>query len=304
MATVNGLRLHYVEAGEPDGPLVLLLHGFPEFWYSWRSQLPALADAGFHAVAPDMRGYNTSAKPSGVASYRLKHLTGDVVELIGRFEAERAAVVGHDWGGVVAWELGHRRPEVLDRLAVLNAPHLDRFERALRSPGQLARSWYALAFQVPVLPELVLRQRGFGWLGTMLRRDPVTPAAFDEREIGRYEEALSRPGALRAALNYYRALFRTMVGERSGDVPGIGDALQAAGCPAGWPSARNPTIDVPTLLLWGERDRALGTELTEGLEEWVPDLRIERLPEASHWVQNDAPERVNELLIGFLSGER
>ena len=291
-AILDDVGLHYVEAGELGDPLVVLLHGFPEFWYAWRRQIPALADAGFHVVAPDMRGYNRSSKPRGVDSYRLERLTADVVGLIEQFECETATIVGHDWGGVVAWELDHRHPSVVERLVVMNAPHIDRFERELHRPAQLARSWYAGAFQLPKLPEFVLQGNERWWLGAMLRRGPTNPAAFDETDIERYERAISHPGALTAALNYYRAFGRTQLSRHLGV---FGSGGQTGG--------RAATIDVPTLLIWGERDPALGVTLTEGLDRWVPDIRVERLPDASHWVQNDAPDRVNDLLVAFVGEE-
>jgi pimeloyl-ACP methyl ester carboxylesterase len=283
-AQLDSVVLHYVEAGDPDDPLVVLLHGFPEFWYAWRHQIESLA-ADFHVVAPDLRGYNRSEKPCGVESYQLNRLVDDVVALIEHFGAEQANVVGHDWGGVIAWEFGHRYPEHLERLAILNAPHPAALEHELRSPAQLARSWYALVFQFPRVPEFLLGSID-GWLATLLRNDP-TNAAFDEGDIERYEHAIARPGALTAALNYYRAFGRTQLRRRFGR-----DGEQGE---------RNQTIDARTLVIWGEQDRALGVELTEGLEQWVPDIRVERLPEAGHWVQNDAPERVNELLEAFLA---
>jgi pimeloyl-ACP methyl ester carboxylesterase len=275
-AIVNGVRLHWVEAG--SGPLVVLLHGFPEFWYSWRHQIPALAAAGFRVLAPDLRGYNLSDKPPGVACYRLEALTADVAGLISHAGASSATVVGHDWGGGIAWTLALRRPEVVGKLAVLNAPHPAAFLRELRRPGQLLRSWYMFFFQLPWLPELLLRAGNFASLERTLRRDPLRPAVFSEDDIRRYKEALSRPGALTAAVNYYRAAFRQL--HRASDA--------------------TPPITVPTLLIWGERDHYLGPRLTEGLERWVPGIRIERLPGVSHWIQNDAPERVNELLVEFL----
>ncbi len=275
-ATVSGLRLHYVEAGR--GPLVLLLHGFPEFWYAWRHQIPALASAGFRVLAPDLRGYNDSGKPPGVEAYRLDLLAGDVAGLIAHAGAVRAHVVGHDWGGVVAWWLAMHRPGVVDRLAILNAPHPAAFLRELRTPGQLLRSWYALFFQLPALPELLFRAGDHALLERILRRQPLRPGAFTEEDIRRYKEALSQPGALTAALNYYRAAFR----HRREDSRAI------------------RPVGAPTLLIWGERDRYLGVRLTEGLEGWVPGIRVERLPQASHWVQSDAPEQVNRLLVAFL----
>ena len=269
-ATVSGVRLHYVEAGQ--GPLVLLLHGFPEFWYSWRNQLPALAAAGFRALAPDMRGYNTSDKPPGVGSYSLSALAADVAGLAGHMGVERATIVGHDWGGIVAWNVATRYPDLVDKLILLNSPPPGAFLRGLRRFEQLRRSWYMLFFQIPWLPERTWRSGGYSLLRRVLTRDPVHPNAFTEEDIDRYVEALSQPGALTAAINYYRARLR------------------------GGP----PAINVPALLIWGEQDRYLGLRLTEGLERWAPDIRVERIPDASHWVQNDTPQRVNELILEFL----
>ena len=274
-ATVNGVRLHYVEAG--SGPLVVLLHGFPEFWYAWRHQIPALAEAGFRVVAPDMRGYNTSGKPEGVESYRVEHLVEDVAGLVRHLGAERAHVAGHDWGGMVAWYLGMHRPEVLDRLVVLNAPHPAAFAREIRKPDQMLRSAYAAFFQLPILPEAVLRAGDFALLERVFRREPARPGAFTGEDVERYREALSRPGALTAMLGYYRAAARHRP-----------------------PKSRR--IHVPTLLIWGERDPHLVVRLAEGLEEWVPGIRVERIPEASHWVAADAPDRVDRLLVDFLRG--
>jgi epoxide hydrolase 4 len=276
-ATVNGVRLHYVEEGR--GPLVVLLHGFPEFWYAWRHQIPALAAAGYHVVAPDMRGYNSSEKPPGVAAYAVDVLVEDVCALIRHFGAERAVVVGHDWGGGVAWGVGMNRPEVVEKLIVLNAPHPAAFLRELRSPGQLLRSSYMLFFQLPVLPEATFRAGGFALLERTLRTDPVRPHAFDERDIRRYKRALAQPGALTATINYYRALLRERPRETL---------------------AEPPTITRPTLLIWGDQDRYLGTNLAHGLDRWVTNLRVEHIPDASHWVQADRPERVSELMIEFM----
>ena len=277
-AVVNRVRLHYVEAG--GGPLIVLLHGFPEFWYSWRHQIPALAEAGFRVMAPDLRGYNLSDKPAGVRHYRLGALVEDVAGLIRRAGAGKAVVAGHDWGGGVAWALAMRWPQLLSRLVILNAPHPGAFFRELRTWSQLRRSWYMFFFQLPVLPELFMRAGNFRGLERTLRHDPVRPGAFTDEDIQRYKEAIARPGALTAGINYYRAAFRY-------------SRLS--------PAQSFPKIEVPTLLIWGEKDRYLGIRLTEGLDRWVADLRIERIPEASHWVQNDAPERVNRLMIDFLN---
>lgn len=276
---VNGVHLHYVEAG--SGPLVVLLHGFPEFWYSWRRQIPALAAAGFHVLAPDLRGYNLSDKPAGIASYQLEILAEDVQKLIDHAGAERAVIVGHDWGGVIAYHLAIRRPQTVEKLIVLNAPHPGAFRRELRTLDQLLKSWYIFFFQVPWLPERWLRAGGYPWLKRILRRDPVQPEAFSPADIAEYQRALARLGALTAALNYYRAALR-------------------------WPAYRRqeaiPRIQAPTLLIWGEKDPHLSLRLTQGLEPWLPQLRIERIGDAGHWVQNEVPVLVNRLMIDFLSG--
>ena len=278
-AVVNGVRLHYVEAGR--GPLVVLLHGFPDFWYSWRLQIPALARAGFRVLAPDLRGYNLSEKPAGVDSYHLPLLTGDVAALIRHAGAERATVVGHDWGGVLAWHLAMTRLECVERLAILNAPHPALFRRELRRPAQRLRSWYILFFQLPFLPELVCRWHRFALLRRTLAAGAVNRGPQGKRELALYVEALARPGALTAALNYYRAVVRDM---RQKVVP-------------------EPTvIDVPTLVLWGEADPFLGRRLTEGLEEWVRNLRLARFPRVGHWIQIQAAAEVDRVLVAFLKG--
>jgi len=276
-ASVNGVRLHYVEAG--TGPLVVLLHGFPEFWYSWRHQIPALAAAGHRVIAPDLRGYNLSDKPRDVAAYRIDTLAEDVAALIRHAGEERADVVGHDWGGAVAWFLPLLRPEVVRKLAILNSPHPARFVKALRTLRQLGRSWYMFLFQLPWLPEKLLAYDDFAPIGQALRRFSARPDCFSDEEIRRYQEAAGRPGAATGSINYYRAAMRygarAFIGERR-------------------------RVACPTLLIWGAADQALGIELTQGLERWVDDLRVELIPEASHWVQNEAPARVNELLVDFL----
>ncbi|HEV2146588.1 MAG TPA: alpha/beta fold hydrolase [Longimicrobiaceae bacterium] len=273
--TSSGVRLHYVEAGE--GPLVLLLHGFPEFWYGWRHQIPALAAAGFRVVAPDMRGYNLSDKPEGVEAYRVERLVEDAAELIRHAGEARAHLVGHDWGGVVGWYFAMLRPELLDRMAILNAPHPAAFAREIVKPDQMLRSAYAGFFQLPALPEAALRAGDFALLERVFRTEPVRPGAFTDADLELYREAFSQPGALTASLDYYRAFARF---ER--------------------PEVR--PVAAPTLLVWGEKDPHLVVRLTEGLEKWVHDLRVERFPEASHWVAADEPERVNRLLIDFLRG--
>ena len=292
-AMLDDIGLHYVETGEWGDPLVLLLHGFPEFWYSWRHQLPALADAGFHAVAPDLRGYNRSAKPTDVSAYRMDRLVGDVAGLIEHFGHDAAHVVGHDWGGGVAWELAIRRPAVLESLTVLNMPHPAAYKRELLTPEQLGKSWYVLLFLLPRVAEWLFRYGDFALLDRLFRDGPVNSDAFTDRDIVRYKRAFGRPGALTAALDYYRALVPDFAARM------VRESLD----PRFDGPATSTVIEVPTLLLWGEQDPAVAVATTEGLDQWVPDIRIERLPETSHWVQNDAPDRVNERLVGFLTEE-
>lgn len=283
-AIVNGVRLHYVAAGPEEGDLVVLLHGFPEFWYSWHAQIPALAEAGYRVLAPDMRGYNRSEKPADVASYRTRELVGDVVGLIEHAGRESAHVVGHDWGGAVAWSVAIGRPDVVDRLVICNAPHPSAFERELTTnPDQLRKSWYIFAFQVPWLPEFLLSLHDAWAIGRLFASAGVDPEAFPPADRRRYREAFARPGAARGAINYYRATVRDTL--RRLPAGGVGDQHVA----------------VPTLVIWGEQDAALSTAMLDGLDQWVPDLEVRRLPDASHWVQADAPERVSEAILEFVS---
>jgi pimeloyl-ACP methyl ester carboxylesterase len=276
-ADLGVVRLHYIEAGE--GPLVLLLHGFPQFWYQWRHQILALVEAAFRVVAPDMRGYNLSDKPPGVQAYRVELLARDVERLIRTCGEGTATVVGHDWGAIAAWIAAMRHPGRVERLAILNVPHPTRSLDGLLSPMQLLRSSYMFFFQIPRLPEKVIRAGDFALLRSVFRSDPVQPEAFTAEDIERYIEAIAQPGALTASLNYYRALLR---------YPGETRALLKR-------------VEAPVLVIWGERDRFLSRRLAEPPRLWVPNLmRVKRLPNASHWVAEDRPLEVNTLLLDFL----
>ena len=275
-AEVGEVTLHYVEAG--DGPLVVLLHGFPEFWFGWRLQIAPLVAAGFRVVAPDLRGYNLSSKPTGLDAYTADRLAADIRGLIRERGAESALVVGHDWGGTVAWTLAMNHPEVVDRLAILNAAHPRRLAQGLKSPHQLTRSWYFFFFQPPGLPERSVRAMNWRFFKQFLR--DARPA-YTANEIERYVEAWSQPGAATAMLNYYR----TAVRKQS--------------------KAQPPKISAPTLVIWGQRDRYLGPNLAEPDRNDVPNLdRVERLANASHWVHHDEAERVTQLLIDFFAAAR
>jgi pimeloyl-ACP methyl ester carboxylesterase len=271
--SANGIRLHCLVEGE--GPLVLLLHGFPETSRAWRKQIPALAKR-FRVVAPDLRGYGGSDKPKGIDAYRTSILADDIVGLIRAFDAERAHVVGHDWGGGVAWTVAIEHPEVVDRLAVLNCPHPAVMQRALRSNwGQIRKSWYIFAFQIPALPEWAFRRDGARPLKNALRRSARQPDTFSDADLDEYARAFSAPGAATAAINYYRSAIRSRVPSRK--------------------------ISAPTLLIWAEDDVALGVELTRGMEGlFEGEPRVEYVPDTSHWVMEERPEIVNRLLLDFL----
>jgi pimeloyl-ACP methyl ester carboxylesterase len=274
---VGEVRLHAVETGE--GPLVVLLHGFPDFWYGWRHQLGALAAAGFRVVAPDMRGYNLSDKPAGVWSYGLDRLAADVAGLVRACGATRARVVGHDWGGIVAWHAALRHEGLVERLAILNAPTPGALRGAPMPPDQLLRSWYISAFQLPGLPEAALSFHDFALLRSSLAGEVKRPGALTKADLDRYAAAFAEPGALSAAIDYYRALPWSL----ATDAPKAADRF-----------------DRPTLVVWGEQDPHLAPALAGLDPARVPHGRVERFPDAGHWVHLDATDPVNGLLVAFL----
>ncbi|HEU5367240.1 MAG TPA: alpha/beta hydrolase, partial [Ktedonobacterales bacterium] len=270
---VNGMRLHYAAAG--SGPLTILLHGFPEFWYSWRYQLSALA-AMRRVVALDMRGYNLSDKPA--SGYDLATLSSDVRGVIEALGERRADIVGHDWGGLIAWTFAMREPDYLRRLVVLNAPHPATLTREWRHPGQLRRSAYVGFFQLRGIAEDMIARDNFSFLWRTFRSADRGRAWLADEDIQRYVDAIARPGALTAALSYYRQPVQSSA---------------AALSPA-------RVIHAPTLLLWGELDRYLGPWMADGLEPWVSDLRVRRFSTAGHWLSQQIPERINTELLAFL----
>jgi pimeloyl-ACP methyl ester carboxylesterase len=281
----NGLRFRVLEAGPPDSDrLALFLHGFPECAFSWRAQLPLLARLGYRAWAPDLRGYGGTDRPLGIAAYALENLFDDVEGLIGAAGNPRVTLLAHDWGGVIAWYLAMRRPQLLERLVVMNLPHPACMQRVLNSGWkQRLHSWYALFFQLPWLPEKLLGARDAKGIADAFRNMAVDKSRFSDDVLAVYRANARVPGALTAMIHYYRALIRGGGARRQ----------QRLG---------HPKIDVPTLLLWGERDLALTVETTYGTEEYVSDLTLRYLPNASHWVQQDAPELVNAMLEAWLSG--
>ena len=272
--TANGTRLHYVTAGA--GPLVLLLHGFPQFWYAWRRQLPALAQR-FRAVALDLRGYNLSDKPAH--GYDIMTLSDDIRGAIEALGEREAALVGHDWGGLVAWATAIRAPESVSRLAILNAPHPAVALHHSRSFAQMRRSRYIAFFQLRGLAERAIAAHDYDAIRHVFRADDPSGAWLSDADLERYVAAICRPGALESALAYYRALPRAN---------------------SYFTLSPMRILPMPTLVLWGELDRALGPELLEGLDRWVSDLRVRRFPTATHWLNEQEPEQVNAELLGFL----
>ena len=275
----NGVRLHVAEAGPADGPLVILLHGFPEFWFGWREQIAPLAEAGFRVVAPDQRGYNLSSKPNGVAAYRLNLLADDIFALAEAVGRERFSLVGHDWGASVAWWMATLRPDPIERLAILNAPHPAVWLRSMtEDPAQRKKSRYVKVLRTPWLPELMIRAGGYRGLADAFKSS-IRPEAFDSDTMAAYQTAWRQPGALTATLNWYRALF-------SQDLP----------CPP------TGSIRTPTLVIWGDRDAFAEPNLAEASAALCADARVLHFPEATHWVAHDEPYEVSDALIAFLRG--
>lgn len=279
----NGLTFDVATAGSGDD-LVLCLHGFPELSYSWRHQLPVLADAGYRVWAPDMRGYGGTTRPTDVADYAIERLLDDVAALIDVSGARSVTLMGHDWGGIIAWWFAIHRVRPIDRLVILNLPHPAVAARVIpRSPRQMLRSSYIALFQLPVLPEKLLAARDGERIVRVFTDMAVHPERFTAADLEVYRRAALEPGALTAMLNYYRAYIR-----------GGGQRRMAR--------RGHPTVEAPVLMLWGEHDTALGLELTEGTGDHVDDLTFRLLPDASHWVQQDDPETVNAMLLAWLSG--
>lgn len=281
----NGIRLHTMQSGE--GPLVLFLHGFPQFWYAWRHQLAEFSRDHL-AVAPDLRGYNLSDKPAGVEAYRTRHIVADVRDLARQLNGGAPfTLVAHDWGGGAAWFLARESPELVSRLVILNSPHPYTFWRELvRSPAQQKASAYMLKLRAPQA-EARLSANGYALLWKFAFGE--TSPAFTDADRAAYLKAWAQPGALTGSLNWYRA---------SPLVPPSDAHPGAAGITL---EAKDFMVRVPTLVIHGERDTALLTGLLDGLEHCVPQLRIERLPEASHWVMEEYPERVNRLIRDFIA---
>jgi len=284
-ADVNDIRLHYLTAGK--GKLIVFLHGFPEFWYEWKEQLAEFG-RNYQAVAPDMRGYNLSSKPADVEQYRMKFLVEDIRALAEHLGHKRFVLVAHDWGAGVAWPFAIRHPDYLEKLVIINGVHPVIFTRELRNnPEQQKASQYILVHRSPEA-EGILARNNYAMLVSSLLEDGLKQGYFTEEDRKAYIEAWSQPGALTGGLNYYRAAhLGSFIGE-SDDVLSADPSLF--------------TVTVPTLVIWGEKDRWLLASNLDGLEKYVPNLTVKRIPDGSHWVIHEKPALVNTYVREFIEG--
>lgn len=279
MVRTNGICLHVAAAGDPAAPPIILLHGFPEFWYGWKHQIPALAEAGYRVLAPDQRGYNLSEKPKGLEACTLDTLAADVIGLIDAAGRDKVFLVGHDWGAAVAWWTALKYPERVEKLVILNVPHPAIMIEMLDKNGrQRLKSWYIGFFQIPRLPEWMLGAANSYGLANMLLT-ASNRGSLNDADIAQYCEAWAQPGALTAMLNWYRSIVQRR--------PAMPADLR---------------IRVPVLILWGERDLALVPELADASAALCDDVRVVHFPSASHFVQHDEPAAVNAAILEFLKG--
>ncbi|MDB9525185.1 alpha/beta hydrolase [Oscillatoria sp. CS-180] len=270
----NGIQLHYVTQG--TGPLFLFLHGFPEFWYTWRHQIPVFAEQ-FTVVALDLRGYNDSDKPPNVSDYAMSELVKDISGVIAALGYERCILAGHDWGGAIAWSFAYTYPEQVEKLIILNCPHPQRFLDGFANPVQWVRSAYIGFFQIPWLPELLLQANDYQFISQAFDRMAVNRNAITETDIQTFKTAIARPGALQAALNYYRNLLSPSTFQQD------------------W-----PVLEVPTLMIWGEDDPAFESSLAKKTEEYVRDFHLRYISQCGHWVPQEYPNLVNQYIGEFL----
>jgi pimeloyl-ACP methyl ester carboxylesterase len=278
--SANRLSFRVATAGSGDRVL-LCLHGFPESAVSWRHQIEPMARAGYRVWAPDLRGYAGTTRPADLDAYRIETLLDDISALIDTAGSRHITLVGHDWGGIIAWYYAMRKPTMIDALIVLNAPHPGCFEREIRRWRQFHRSWYAALFQIPWLPETVLAAGHAGLIGTIFHRMRVHPEYLPDDTVRLYRQQAYAPGALTAMLNYYRAALR-----------GGGAARQR--------KLGYPVIDIPTLVIWGLQDQALARENLDGLEKLVTDLTVVRMEHSGHFVHEDDPQRVTGEILSWL----
>lgn len=272
---VNGIQLHVAEAGESTGKVVLFLHGFPEFWYAWHQQLPFFAAQGYRAVAPDQRGYNLSSRLSGVKAYTLSNLTADIAALIRQLTSEKVILVGHDWGGGVAWQMAQSYPDLIQQMVILNMPHPKVFTNFLRkNPKQMLKSWYTGFFQIPVLPEII----SSAFYYKLLEQTMIQTArknTFSSADISQYKKAWRQKGAITAMINWYRAFKYN-------------------------PATAAEPIAIPTLLIWGKEDTFLDAEMAPLSVDKCLSGKLVFIPDATHWLHHERPNEVNQLILNFI----
>jgi pimeloyl-ACP methyl ester carboxylesterase len=288
-ADVNGVRLHYATAGK--GKLIMFVHGFPEFWYEWKNELAEFG-RDYMAVAPDMRGYNLSSKPTEVDQYQVKYMVEDLRALAEKLGHKKFILVAHDWGGAIAWAFAISHPDYLEKLVIINAPHPGVFARELRdNPAQQKASSYMLMFRSPQA-EQTLSANNYALLVQVVLGEGLKTGVFTEEDKKAYIEAWSQPGALTGGLNYYRA---ARVGPPSGEGEKEGMSFGV--------NAPSLVVKVPTLVIWGEKDTALLTGNLEGLDKFVPNLTIKRIPEGTHWVIHEKPALVDGYIRDFIKSK-
>ncbi|MHA1986541.1 MAG: alpha/beta fold hydrolase [Promethearchaeota archaeon] len=286
-AQVNNIKLHYIKSGPEDGKLIIFLHGFPQFWYMWRDQLLDLSDE-YLAVAPDMRGYNLSSKPEGIEQYQPHHIVEDIRALVEEhFERKKFILVGHDWGGVIAFPFANTHPNLVEKLIIINAPHPNVFGRLIsKNKDQQSSSQYVLFFRSKNAEGFLSANDYQNLFSAVI----TSEMEFDDEDRQIYKDGWSQPGALTGGLNYYRA-----GGLRP---PSQGEDISEL---ASEELKLNPVmINVPTLVIWGEKDTALTVHNLKGLDEFIPDLTIKRIPEGSHWIINEQPGKINALIREFI----
>ena len=268
----NGIQFHYVTEG--SGPLMIFLHGFPEYWYSWRHQISEFSK-NYKVVALDMRGYGQTDRPQGRENYTIDILVNDVKEVVSALGYKKCVLVGHDWGAIIAWYVAMNFESYIEKLIVMNVPHPQCYMENLNI-NQVLKSWYIWLFQLPKLPELYLKSRDYKWITDQFL-GAVNSEAFSQKDLNKYKENAAHPGALTAMLNYYRNLPAEMMKK---DV--------------------TPIIQIPTLMLWGENDPYTGKNSTLGTDQYVKNLDLKFLPNCSHWTQQDCPREVNQYMSDFL----
>ncbi|MBP7765480.1 MAG: alpha/beta hydrolase [Deltaproteobacteria bacterium] len=272
----NGIKLHVMEAGPEDGPMILFLHGFPEFWWAWRKQLPYFADKGYRVVAPDQRGYNLSDKPEGVAAYNIDKLAKDMIGLIDAYGQKQVYLVGHDWGASVSWWLALKYPDRFRKLVILNVPHPKIMAKnVFTNTAQMQRSWYIFFFQIPGAVDRLAAAGDYEWVLQLITTS-ANPGTFSPAELEEYRKAFRQPGAFTAMVNWYRAMIQTQ-----SEPP------------------RSFDVTVPMIFMWGEEDVAMLTEMADQSMRYCKEGRLIKLPGVSHWIQHEAADKVNAQIAEF-----